>query len=65
MTDEADPRIQAAIDECLKRCLAVSWPRFELTAYLQDLEQDRAWSHEDIQFVEDDVSRKLVQQGRA
>jgi hypothetical protein len=65
MPDESDPRIRIAIDECLQRCLAVSWPRFELTAYVQNLEQDRSWSAEEIHTVEEVVARKLVQQGRA
>jgi hypothetical protein len=65
MPDESDPRITQAVDDCLKRCLAVSWPRFELTDYVQRLEQDRSWSHEDIHMVEEVVVRKLVQQGRA
>ena len=65
MPDESDPRIRQAVDECLKRCLAVSWPRFELTDYLQTLEQDRSWSAEDIQAVEQVVARQLVEQGRA
>jgi len=65
MPDESDPRIRKAVDECWQRCLAVSWPRFELTDYLQTLEQDRSWSPEDIQTVEQVVARKLVQQGRA
>ena len=65
MPDESDPRIQVAIEECMQRCLAVSWPRFELTDYLQNLGQDRSWSAAEIQTVEEVVSRKLVQQGRA
>jgi hypothetical protein len=65
MPDESDPRIRVAIDECLERCLSVSWPRFELTSYLQNLEQDRSWSQEQIHTVEEEVARKLVQQGRA
>jgi hypothetical protein len=65
MPGESDPRIRVAVDECLQRCLAVSWPRFELTAYLQNLEQDRSWSSEDIHAVEQVVARELVQQGRA
>lgn len=65
MPDELDPRIRQAVDECLQRCLAVSWPRFELTDYLQTLEQDRSWSAEDIQAVEQVVARQLVEQGRA
>lgn len=65
MPDESDPRIRQAIDECWQRCIAVSWPRFELTAYLQSLEQDRSWSPEEIHTVEEIVAKKLVQQGRA
>jgi hypothetical protein len=65
MPDDSDPRIRQAIDECLQRCLAVSWPRFELTDYLQTLEQDRSWSPEAIHAVEDGVARQLVAQGRA
>lgn len=65
MPDESDPRIRQAIDDCLQRCLAVSWPRFELTTYLQTLEQDRSWSAEDIHAVEEVVSQQLVKQGRA
>jgi hypothetical protein len=65
MPDESDPRIRVAIEECMQRCLAVSWPRFELTSYLQGLEQDRSWSPEEIHTVEETVSKRLVQQGRA
>ncbi len=65
MTDHADPKIRAAIEQCMQRCLAVSWPRFELTSFLQDLEQDRNWSREDIEAVENDVAMELVKQGRA
>jgi hypothetical protein len=65
MPDESDPRIRVAIEECMQRCLAVSWPRFELTSYLQGLEQDRSWSPEEIRAVESTVSKRLVQQGRA
>jgi hypothetical protein len=65
MPDESDPRIRVAIEECMQRCLAVSWPRFELTSYLQGLEQDRSWSPEEIRAVESTVAKRLVQQGRA
>ena len=65
MPDESDPRIRVAIEECMQRCLAVSWPRFELTSFLQGLEQDRSWSPEEIRAVESTVSKRLVQQGRA
>jgi hypothetical protein len=65
MPDESDPRIRVAIEECMQRCLAVSWPRFELTSFLQGLEQDRSWSPEEIHAVEEVVAKKLVQQGRA
>ena len=65
MPDESDPRIRVAIEECMQRCLAVSWPRFELTSFLQGLEQDRSWSPEEIHTVEETVSKRLVQQGRA
>jgi hypothetical protein len=65
MPDESDPRIRVAIEECMQRCLAVSWPRFELTSFLQGLEQDHSWSPEEIHTVEEVVAKKLVQQGRA
>ena len=65
MPDESDSRIRVAIEECMQRCLTVSWPRFELTSYLQGLEQDRSWSPEEIHTVEETVSKRLVQQGRA
>jgi hypothetical protein len=65
MPDESDPRIRVAIEECMQRCLAVSWPRFELTSYLQSLEQDCSWSPEEIHTVEETVAKRLVQQGRA
>lgn len=65
MTDQTDPKIKAAIEQCMQRCLSVSWPRFELTSFLQDLEQDRNWSREDIEAVESNVAQELVKQGRA
>lgn len=65
MPDESDPRIRVAIEECMQRCLGVSWPRFELTSYVQMLEQDRSWSAEEIRTVESSVAQRLVQQGRA
>jgi len=65
MPDESDPRIRVAIEECMQRCLAVSWPRFELTSYVQMLEQDCTWSAEEIRTVESSVAQRLVQQGRA
>jgi hypothetical protein len=66
MSDNRTARMSAAVDSCLGACLrGPKTPRAILSDYLEQLQEDGAWSDQELDHVRSTVLRLLNERARS
>ncbi|MGI8982050.1 MAG: hypothetical protein ACR2FY_22685 [Pirellulaceae bacterium] len=55
-----EPKLSAALDECLRRCLASDRPYYELTQALNTYKADPDWNPAEVVELQTRVIRALM-----